>query len=783
MDKNVKIRLLADVTNLKSGFSGSGKAVQRLSKRLLELTKGTIKLTKAGRLYDTQSKSFISKAEAQSRVTKALAKEEQNLATAKATLESITNSSTAATEKEAVVKKTSAQVSREQTTAMMSSGSATDRLTASIVALSKGEYILTAQGTILNAETKEEATLKDVASAATNRLAKENEELRVSYANVTQGMSTGQKTLLDNQMAMGGMAHATGSASFAVVSLGQVFQDMGQFGIGAAQGVRAITNNVQQTAQAFVMLSAQTGGATKGLKAMLGMLKGPVGFLAVFSLITGAIELVSNRMQMAKKDAREMGEAFNDALTIVGEDPGGLKGILVTSEDAFQSVGRLSFLLDDIKARREELLAQYGGGEINKENFLQQENALKTQKGILETAKDILEVRLGITDTAKGELEALEAAFTIEERRLGAIAEADRIRAEELSGIALDNEFALSIDLPDDEIDFEPLETFATIFSETMFNAKQDVGQLRENLSRLKGSEGLRLAEMEEQTKELEKQIEYQKLLNRMKVLGLDQIGPVRFAKEDFAPTEDVISSEDRKKQAEDMKKMRLQVSSNLKGLVADGKAYTDAQNRIIDANEKFRQSMATLGTDLITAFASIGGGLDGMQKVFGSFLIKYGKSAVKIGLLVALQGVAIQKAREALTTFKAGNSVAAGLAFAAAGAAAIAIGSRLRATARDSARSLGGGGGGGGRALFGSPNADYGFRTNNASSISVGTRTPAVLQYEFVASGRNLVGVLATESASNARVVGNGYAGGAKSGYGFSRSDMFSNPLVDMTP
>jgi hypothetical protein len=288
---------------------------------------------------------------------------------------------------------------------------------------------------------------------------------------------------------------------------------------------------------------------------------------------------------------------------------------------------------------------------------------------------------------------------------------------------------------------------------------------------------------MEEQTKELEKQIEYQKLLNRMKVLGLDQIEPVRFAKEDFAPPEDVISSEDRKKQAEDMKKMRLQVSSNLKGLVADGKAYTDAQNRIIDANEKFRQSMATLGTDLITAFASIGGGLDGMQKVFGSFLIKYGKSAVKIGLLVALQGVAIQKAREALTTFRAGNSIAAGLAFAAAGAAAIAIGSRLRATARDSASSLGGGGGGGGRALFGSPNTDYGFRTNNASSISVGTRTPAVLQYEFVASGRNLVGVLATESASNARVVGNGYAGGAKSSYGFSRSDMFSNPLVDMTP
>ena len=315
-----------------------------------------------------------------------------------------------------------------------------------------------------------------------------------------------------------------------------------------------------------------------------------------------------------------------------------------------------------------------------------------------------------------------------------------------------------------------------------MFSASQDVDQLRENLSRLKGSEGLRLAEIEEQTRQLEKQIEYQKLLNRMKVLGLDQIEP-GIAKEDFAPPEDVISSKDRKKQAEDMKKMRLQVSSNLKGVIADGKAYTDAQNRIIDANEKFRQSMATLGTDLITAFASIGGGLDGMQKVFGSFLIKYGKSAVKIGLLVALQGVAIQTARQALTKFKAGGSIAAGLAFAAAGGAAIAIGSRLRATARDSARSLGGGDGGGGRALFGSPSTDYGFRTSNASSISVGARTPAVLQYEFVASGRNLVGVLATESASNARVVGNGYAGGAKSGYGFSRSDMFSNPLVDMTP
>jgi hypothetical protein len=62
-----------------------------------------------------------------------------------------------------------------------------------------------------------------------------------------------------------GTTGAAGSAQFAVLGLTQGVQDMGNFGMGAAQGIRAVNNNIQQFATALTFAAAQAGGLSLGV--------------------------------------------------------------------------------------------------------------------------------------------------------------------------------------------------------------------------------------------------------------------------------------------------------------------------------------------------------------------------------------------------------------------------------------------------------------------------------------------------------------------------------------
>lgn len=251
-DQNVVVNIIAQTQDAQSKIASYGGQIKALSARIEELTNGTVKLTAAGRFYDTQQQKFISTQRASQIVSrglsaekKALELEERRLATA--------------------VRNTAAAMGIQETDA---------------------------QGLAL----------------ANRNLAQQNVQL----------------------------ANTTGSASFAVISLGQGFQDAGQFGMGMAQGIRAVTNNAQQAFQALVLLRNQTGSAGSAFAAFRTAMMGPAGLLLAFGAVTAAVEFFANRSQRAAKEVTALKNAV---------------GSLV---DVADDIDKINVNLDILKAAREE---------------------------------------------------------------------------------------------------------------------------------------------------------------------------------------------------------------------------------------------------------------------------------------------------------------------------------------------------------------------------------------------------------------------------------------------
>ena len=756
------------ILNLIAKTSGANASIKQLQKTVADLSGGLITLGKNQKFYEKGVRGSVSANRAMEVIGKKLTRILSTQVSATKALEAAQRQETAETNKATTAKnaaangaQTLAQVSQQTMSAMMASGNATQNLTAQMVALTKGEFILTAQGKILNATTKEEAILSDVAAAATARLAREKEELRAAYANATAGMNSGQKAMLNQQMAMNGMANATGSASFAVVSMGQIFQDMGQFGMGAAQGVRAITNNVQQTVQAFVMLSAMTGGAAKGFKAVIATLKGPVGFLALFSLATGAIELISNRMQRARSEAKKMGGAFNEALTVVGDPETDLKKIAVTIEDVGQAIGRAEKNIDDLKKARNLAAQAYLEGNISELEYENERQNIKETIEGYETGLKILEER------SKGLEEQRiiqELMFDEEDARNGAAALAHEARMNEARELK-DARIGAVVELEEAELDLaEAISTWATNFKDSIFEAKDNVGQLTHNLSLLRTGEGLRLTALELQTKELEKQIDWQEFLNSLQIRGVTTQGIGVGLTPRVAGADGKIDNPFEMKGSLGMSaSMREQLESYQKSVRKFDADYEKTVEGIEKSNERFRQSMVKLGTDLIVAGASIGGGLDGMKKAFGGFLSTYGRELIKMGLSTITLGVSLKAVREALRSMNPYVAIAAG-------AALVAAGSRLKAQGRSSASVMSGGGsssGGGGygvsRASFGEYKP-FGSRDEFMAGGTGAQFAPALSPnrtepyfVEFRIDGRDLMGAIDRNRGAERRMGVNG--------------------------
>jgi len=165
-----------------------------------------------------------------------------------------------------------------------------------------------------------EANLDKIADLATRALEEQTQaQIRLAQVSGVVEDAVGKQgaAALGSTKQIGGLADASGAASFALLSLGQAFQDSAQFGMGFAQGFRAINNNIQQTFTALALGSVQAGGFDKLLKLMGGSLWGPGGLILGFSALSAGIEFFATRAQKAEKESKKLQDSLDGLFTTI----------------------------------------------------------------------------------------------------------------------------------------------------------------------------------------------------------------------------------------------------------------------------------------------------------------------------------------------------------------------------------------------------------------------------------------------------------------------------------
>jgi hypothetical protein len=94
---------------------------------------------------------------------------------------------------------------------------------------------------------------------------------------------------------MTGLNSSTKDANIAFANFGRIIQD-------APFGILGISNNIDPLLNSFAQLKNSTGGATNALKAMLGVMRGPLGLIFLLgSVLPSALVVVERAMQRKKK--------------------------------------------------------------------------------------------------------------------------------------------------------------------------------------------------------------------------------------------------------------------------------------------------------------------------------------------------------------------------------------------------------------------------------------------------------------------------------------------------
>jgi len=172
-------------------------------------------------------------------------------------------------------------------------------------------------------------TTAQAAKQVVAQLTTEKKKMLAIENQLSQVLSRSEMALLRSSGAVKGLTAGTGSASFALLSLGQAFQDSAQFGMGFAQGFRAINNNIQQTFTAIALGSIQMGGFRNLMRAMGGSLLGPGGLILAFSALSAAVEFFATRAQRAAKDAEDISRTFEEAANSVIKFNSAVEGLSI----------------------------------------------------------------------------------------------------------------------------------------------------------------------------------------------------------------------------------------------------------------------------------------------------------------------------------------------------------------------------------------------------------------------------------------------------------------------
>ena len=405
-----------------------------------------------------------------------------------------------------------------------------------------------------------------------------------AYEAAVAGLSKTERAALKSQGALSEMNHAAGSGSFAAISLGQTFQDAGQFGMGMAQGVRAVTNNVQMLFQSMTHMAGQTGGWKNAFKELGTSLAGPTGLLVAFSLVTAGIEFFVNKQMMAAKKAKEAKGEFKEFMEVIAADPvvkmavtqerlakkisetkGELKDLEETLGNMPKAVGKgmspvaaemkkaqkeikdLKTTLEDLeeqqKNNNEQIrknLAFISTEENLKARILKRNNEIKISLAELQVsyATQWDPANIAAAKYEQKVKDVLAGGFGGEGVSFMAAMQEMNLKWMEFKQTVADTGKELTINRSEwakmykaGELD-EYLEklakadkgpkTLAEKWAEKMAAAKKATEEMSFELDKISGADGIILAQLEAQTAELEEQIELQQKINSLKIEGVD---------------------------------------------------------------------------------------------------------------------------------------------------------------------------------------------------------------------------------------------------------------------
>ena len=572
-----------------------------------------------------------------------------------------------------------------------------------------------------------EANLDRIADLATQAL-KEQEVAARRLADVSSAVegAVGRQgaAVLGANKQIGGLADASGSASFALLSLGQAFQDSAQFGMGFAQGFRAINNNIQQTFTALALGSVQAGGFTNLLKLMGGSLWGPGGLILGFSAVSAGIEFFTTRAQRAKDEADELKDSLDDLISIT---------------DLINNQGKVSVSIEQINselARLNHLAAQArapGSGGIVFDIVLGPGGQIMaSRKTLAEVEAEIQELKklLEEKNTGRGFLD-----FQSESERLSAIS-AGRI-------------------------------------AELVEKNKE----LSDTLAILSGTQGQRIFDLRNEQSELEKQIE---LLEKIDALNRLPLMRLEMREQELIPLQTAISERMEEIQRSTTLVGRMQGAQGIgEGMIGELRTLPDAARVemerlgevIQDGNRNINTSFKgwwNNNKDAVARSAQL------MQQSIGQIgttfmqLAQTGdtqnKRLFETGKKFAIAQAVISTYVGFTKAIEQGGplGIITGASVLAAGMAKVAA---IRAT------KMNGGGGGGGsssaRGISSAPSffTSFGnisdFPASNVASLSAGGASGANIS--LVVQGRNLVGVIENEMQASSRRIG--YSTGVFSG------------------
>ena len=173
--------------------------------------------------------------------------------------------------------------------------------------------------TLTNAQEQETNALKESAFAdgksiiSKERLSNEFKNSTVAISNATEALENYENQQKKTTKAVQGGDKSFSIANQTLFGFGDLAQDASQFSQGAAQGFRAIGNNIAFNAEMFGLLAQKTGGARAAFKTLFSQIFGVGGLILGLNIGITVLTNFLTKTDKKARDAKEGLDLFGDA--------------------------------------------------------------------------------------------------------------------------------------------------------------------------------------------------------------------------------------------------------------------------------------------------------------------------------------------------------------------------------------------------------------------------------------------------------------------------------------